>query len=155
MSHLYTKIQYCQEGSFGSFDEHTLYCHHNDCCDIVTFYRENGEPIFSFEDTLAGNIFDKMVEIIHDWNPEKNQNVKLQTIEEMNKCRNYVPPEGYVRYSEKDVKLLLDEQRRVCANNIEKNSEIPFTSEGYNIIETIIERSEIKEFDKILKNLKQ
>lgn len=42
MSHLKVKTTYITEGSYGSSETHVLYCHHNNTCDCVTFYEEDG-----------------------------------------------------------------------------------------------------------------
>lgn len=80
MSHKYEKIKYYEEGAYGSTEEHTLFCHHNNSCDVVTFYYEDGTPIFSFGDTMERNLFNKMIEIITNW--KDNPNIENMSIDE-------------------------------------------------------------------------
>jgi len=60
MSHTFVKAKYMELGAYGSEEWHTLYCHHNHSCDIVSFYNEKGECILSFGDTEHPNIFEVM-----------------------------------------------------------------------------------------------
>jgi len=84
MSKICEKIKYKTEGPYGSVDEKTLYCESNASIDVTTFFYDDGTRIFSFEDTLDNNIFDKMIEIIKNW--KDNPNVETMTIEDCNKC---------------------------------------------------------------------
>ena len=83
MSHTYEKIKYIESGAYGSTEEHTLYMDMNNCCDITTIYYEDGTPIFSFEDTLDDNIFEKMIELAHG-NKDDNPNIENWNIDELN-----------------------------------------------------------------------
>jgi len=65
MSHTRQKVKYFEEGAYGSVNERTLYMHMNNSCDTTTFYDENGDSIFSFEDTLDKNIFDAMIALAY------------------------------------------------------------------------------------------
>lgn len=85
MSKFGLKIKYKEEGSYGSIEEHTLFCISNGCNDITTFYDENGSIIFLFNDTIDDNIFDKMIELYKNW--RNNPNVTLMNIDEFNKCK--------------------------------------------------------------------
>lgn len=80
MSHIYEKIKYFEEGNYGITLERTLFCHHNNTCDVVTFYYEDGTPIFSFNDTIEGNLLDKMIEIIYNF--KNNSNISKMSINE-------------------------------------------------------------------------
>lgn len=42
MSHTRVKTTYAEQGSYGSTDYKTLYCHHNYNSDFTTFYNEQG-----------------------------------------------------------------------------------------------------------------
>lgn len=73
MSSVRRKIKYYEEGEYGQTIERTVYCVMNNSCDITTFYDENGEYIFSYCDTVDGNLFNKMNEIVgHSRTPSKN-----------------------------------------------------------------------------------
>jgi hypothetical protein len=61
MAHQYFKTKYKEEVHYGAGcyeEEHTLYVHHNESCDIVSFYDDKGNCVLSFTDTLRNNIFD-------------------------------------------------------------------------------------------------
>jgi hypothetical protein len=63
MAHQYFKTKYKEEACDGGGcyeEERTLYVHHNESCDIVSFYDEKGKCVLSFTDTLENNIFDAM-----------------------------------------------------------------------------------------------
>jgi len=63
MAHQWFKTKYKTYAYHGAGcyeEEHTLYVHHNESCDLVLFYDEKGECILAFEDTLKNNIFDAM-----------------------------------------------------------------------------------------------
>lgn len=80
MSQCWEKIEYNVEGAYGSTETHILFCKHNNICDVVTFYYDDGTPIFSFGDTMEGNLFDKMVELINNW--KDNSNIENMGIDE-------------------------------------------------------------------------
>ena len=51
MSHTRVKTTYETEGVYAYTEVHTLYCHHNHSCDIITFYDEDGEVVhMSFQE---------------------------------------------------------------------------------------------------------
>ena len=79
------KINYNEEGPFGSTNVRTLYCIRDGVSDYTSFYYDNGELIFSFPDTINNNIFEKMVEMINNW--ETNPNIEKMTLDEYKKCR--------------------------------------------------------------------
>ena len=58
MSHYRLKTTYQTQGCYGSTETHTLYANHNECADLVTFYDEDGEIMFTVEDTINNNLFD-------------------------------------------------------------------------------------------------
>lgn len=60
MSHTRVKAKYMEVGAYGRTEWHTLYCHHNHSCDIISFYNEKGECILSFGDADHPNIFEVM-----------------------------------------------------------------------------------------------
>lgn len=82
MSSRYTKIKYKEEGTYGSIEEHWIYCADIGSVDVTTFYDEFGVPLFSFNNTIDGNMLDKIIELYHNWDPDKNPNVKRVTKEE-------------------------------------------------------------------------
>ncbi len=86
MSHSRTKIKYYTEGAYGAIDEHYLYCHENKSCDYTTFYDEDGNCIFSFPDTLDGNVFDKMNELM-SFSPENNPKIEYWSKEDHDKIK--------------------------------------------------------------------
>lgn len=63
MSYRRTKIEYKQLGSYGSEDKSILYCQESFSSDMTTFYTEDGEVVFSFDDTIHPNIMDAMISI--------------------------------------------------------------------------------------------
>lgn len=58
MSHIRVKTKYNVEGSYGTIEERVLYSHHNNSCDVVTYYDENGKVLFCVEDTTQNNLLD-------------------------------------------------------------------------------------------------
>ena len=42
MSHVRVKTEYQVEGAYGSTEKKILYAHHNNSCDVVTFFDEDG-----------------------------------------------------------------------------------------------------------------
>jgi hypothetical protein len=64
MSHYRLKTVYYVEGSYGSEEEKTLYCHHNLGCDITSFYDEDGEFLFAVHDTLEDNLADAINKLL-------------------------------------------------------------------------------------------
>ena len=63
MSHTRLKTTYKESGIWGSVVEKTVYADYNNSCDIVTFYDDDGNVIFSIEDTLAGNLLEAIMKI--------------------------------------------------------------------------------------------
>lgn len=78
MSHLKIKTTYNQEGAYGSTDEKTLYCHHNNTVDVVTFYDEDGKLLFSVSDTLDNHLFDAMKRLFSPYKKDGEHNYKLK-----------------------------------------------------------------------------
>ena len=63
MAHQWFKMKYKEEVPCGSScyeEEHTLYVHHNESCDITLFYDEKGNCILAYPDTVHPNIFEVM-----------------------------------------------------------------------------------------------
>ena len=58
MSHIRIKTTYKGEGAYVSVEERTIFAHHNNSCDVITFYGEEGEVLFSVEDTMKDNLLD-------------------------------------------------------------------------------------------------
>lgn len=58
MSHIRVKTKYQTEGAYGSIEERVLYADHNNSCDIVTFYDQDGNWLLSVEDTMDNNLLD-------------------------------------------------------------------------------------------------
>lgn len=58
MSSTRVKTEYQIEGPYGSIETKTLIAVQNSSCDIVTFFDEDGEYIFSVEDTVENNLLD-------------------------------------------------------------------------------------------------
>lgn len=83
MSHVRIKTTYQeQNGNWGEVVDKILYAHHNDTCDIVCIYDENGKVIFCFEDTLRNNIMDAITRLAYYW---KEDGFKLiDGVEHMN-----------------------------------------------------------------------
>ena len=65
MSHVFKKITYEQEGTWGSTEIRTLYCHQNNSCDIVSIYNDKGEHLFSYSDTEDRNLFNQLVLLVN------------------------------------------------------------------------------------------
>ncbi len=58
MSHLKVKTTYNTLGTYGSTETNTLYCHHNQSCDMVLFYDDpKGEQLTKmvFASEFTGN----------------------------------------------------------------------------------------------------
>lgn len=91
MSHLRVKREYNEEGTYGSVDKFTLYCHHNLSCDYTTFYDHNGNVIFSFPDTMDNNIFDAMIDLARPYKGDVRNNtlgngISHMDLDDMKKC---------------------------------------------------------------------
>jgi hypothetical protein len=71
MSHTRVKTVYAEQGSYGSTDYKTLYCHHNHSCDITVFYNEKGDvQDMCFGEWESGNdLWDAMNRL---WYPFKD-----------------------------------------------------------------------------------
>jgi len=90
MSHYRVKTEYEVEGSYGSVEKRTLYAWHNNSCDIVTFYDEDGDYMFSVEDTHHNNLYDAIERL---YAPHTNRGTELiegvayMTQEDREKCK--------------------------------------------------------------------
>ena len=51
MSKHRVKTEYMTQGVYGSTEKNILYAEHNNSCDIITFYEEDGTVLFCVEDT--------------------------------------------------------------------------------------------------------
>lgn len=58
MSHYIVKTTYKTEGAWGETEDNTLYALHNNTCDIVSYYDDNGRFIMAVPDTIDTNIVD-------------------------------------------------------------------------------------------------
>ncbi len=58
MSSIRVKTEYQVSGAYGSTEKKTLYAKHSNGCDVVTFYDEDGEVIFSVDDTEKNNLLE-------------------------------------------------------------------------------------------------
>ena len=63
MSHERLKTKYYEEGPYGTKEERILYVDHNDTCDVVTFYDDEGFSFFSVADTIDNNLFNAIVKL--------------------------------------------------------------------------------------------
>lgn len=80
MSHIYRKTQYATTGPYGETEMRTLYVHHNNSCDIVSFYAEDGAFLFSVEDTEKNNMMDAIDRLYCDpdtCDPLNDEDIKL------------------------------------------------------------------------------
>ena len=71
MSKILVKTEYQVQGPYGSTENKTLYAKHNNSCDVVTFYDEDGTYLFSVEDTMDNNFLDAINRL---YVPHKNSN---------------------------------------------------------------------------------
>lgn len=81
MSSIRVKTKYYTEGVYGSTEEKTLYCVHNNTSDYVTYYDEDGEIILVVPDTIAYNILDAINKL---YVPKQGNKLKFD-VEYMNK----------------------------------------------------------------------
>jgi hypothetical protein len=72
MSHTRVKTRYAEQGAYASTDYMTLYCDHNQSCDITTFYDEKGGVVsMCFGSWESGNdLWDAMNRL---WFPFKDK----------------------------------------------------------------------------------
>jgi uncharacterized protein YrzB (UPF0473 family) len=89
MSHVRVKTEYQIQGAYGSTEKRILYAHHNNSCDIVTFFDEDGTYLFSVEDTMDNNLMDA-INILYaphkNTSGELNENVQFMDADDMSKC---------------------------------------------------------------------
>lgn len=72
MSHTKVKTKYTVEGSYGSIEYKTLYCHHNHSSDITTFFEEDGSiASMCFSEAETGN--EKWDAMNRLWYPYKGE----------------------------------------------------------------------------------
>lgn len=83
MGHTRVKTTYSVEGAYGSTETKSLYCDHNNCYDITTFYDEDGSTaIMCFGEWETDNdLWDAMNRLWYpykgDWgNSELKDNVE-------------------------------------------------------------------------------
>lgn len=81
MSHIKVKTEYQVSGAYGSTEKKTLYAHHNNSCDIVTFFDEDGTYLFSVEDTMDNNLMDAINRL---YAPNKNSSELDDNVQYMN-----------------------------------------------------------------------
>ena len=70
MSRYRVKTEYVTQGAYGSLDKNILYAEHNNSCDIVTFYEEDGTVLFCVEDTERNNLFDAIQRLYTPFNKD-------------------------------------------------------------------------------------
>lgn len=116
MGSTYKKIKYNDTGNYGSTEEKYLYIQHNRGCDVTTYFDDNGEYILSYDDTLKGNIVDKICESHNDWegeNMEQSFEYELKEVQEKHeKTLTYslhFAKEYYSKLSESDKKKFLED----------------------------------------------
>lgn len=78
MSHIRVKTEYQVEGPFGSTEKRILYSDHNNSTDVVNFYDENGNYIFSVQDCVENNFLDAVNRLYNPFKPncELDDNVQ-------------------------------------------------------------------------------
>lgn len=89
MSHVRVKTEYQVEGVYGSTEKKTLYAHHNNSCDVVTFFAEDGTYLFSVEDTINNNLMDAINRLYAPYKNaagELNNDVQFMDVDDMSKC---------------------------------------------------------------------
>jgi len=90
MSHIRVKTTYNVEGSYGSVEKRILYADHNNSCDVVNYYTENGEFLFSVEDTMDNNLLDAINRLFapnKSNSRELSLDVEYMNVEDYNKCK--------------------------------------------------------------------
>lgn len=89
MSHIRIKTKYLTEGNYGSIDENTLFCHHNNCSDYVSFYYEDGTHILTVPDTIDNNILEAINRLYNYYNPNSenklNEYIEFMAKEDISK----------------------------------------------------------------------
>jgi len=72
MSHTKVKVNYEEEGPYGSTTEETLYCHHNHTADYVVFYNSKGEHILTINEFASNNLWDAMEKLMYYHRHQEN-----------------------------------------------------------------------------------
>lgn len=92
MSHTRVKAQYEVEGSYGSTETYTLYCHHNHSADFTIFYDEDGDiELMQFQSwSIEGkNKLDAMQKLLSpykdQWGGELKDGVEYYSSKEINR----------------------------------------------------------------------
>ena len=80
MSHIRLKTKYKVQGAYGSTEERILYADHNNSCDIITFYYEDGDVLMAVEE-IDNNIFEAISKL---YAPHKNRSELIEGVEHMN-----------------------------------------------------------------------
>lgn len=72
MSHTRVKTTYKAEGTYGSTETETLYCHHNHSNDMTIFYDKRGDvQSMCFDEVVSGDdLWDAMERL---WDPFKEE----------------------------------------------------------------------------------
>ncbi len=89
MSHVRVKTEYQIQGAYGSTEKRTIYAHHNNSCDVVTFFDEDGTYLFSVEDTMDNNFMDAINRLYaphKNTSGELNENVQFMDADDRSKC---------------------------------------------------------------------
>ena len=63
MSRIRVKTDYLVEGNYGTTEKRTLYAEHNNSSDVVNFFDDSGDCIFTVEDTQDNNLCDAIVRL--------------------------------------------------------------------------------------------
>lgn len=89
MSHIRVKTTFQVEDGRGGFERHTLFVHHNLSCDIVSYFNEDGQFLFSVEDTTSDNLLDA---INATYAPQEkdgtlSSGIEYMTKEDCEKCK--------------------------------------------------------------------
>lgn len=88
MSHVRLKTTYNISDLYGNVEQRTLYAHHNNSCDIVTFYDEDGGVLFYVEDTMNNNMIDAINRLFNYSDPKTGlkEGVDYMNAEDRKKC---------------------------------------------------------------------
>lgn len=88
MSHVKVKTEYQVEVPYGSTEKRVLYAHHNNSCDVVTFFDEDGKHLFSVEDTLGNNLMDAIKRLYAPYknSSELDDDVQYMDADDRAKC---------------------------------------------------------------------
>lgn len=83
----YKKIKYETQGGYGSVEQKNLYIKSSRTNDFVSFYDENGNEIFSFDEFADFNMGEAIKIALTNWNDEKMENVSIEEIKMIDKIQ--------------------------------------------------------------------